>query len=466
MEELTALSASRLAALVRAREVSAAEVVQAHLARIERVDPRINAVVTRMADAALDGARAVDRAVAARAPLGPLAGVPFSINDAFDTAGVRTTAGSRIAETRVPARDAIAVERLRAAGALPLGKTNLSELGLNYDCANPLFGATRNPFDPTRTPGGSCGGEAAALAARLTPLGLGKDAAGSVRVPAHFCGVFGLMPTPGRTPLPGLFPDAIRQYVVTGVLARCTDDLELGLRALSGLDARDPASVDAPLGDSRALELRGLRVALGDPGNGPTAGAIRQRVEAAGRALEAAGAHVEHADPPQRDLVQQTFWPILMLEGAYYADSTIPADRWDDMDPEWRERREFMRGISLEARAFVEARFRRMHLQAEGHQWQEFYPILIAPAFATAAFPIGARELDVDGAKLPMMQGGTACSWANFMAVPAAVVPAGLGPGGLPLGVQVIGRSFRDPEVLAVARCLEQALGGCPVPEL
>jgi amidase len=287
-----------------------------------------------------------------------------------------------------------------------------------------------------------------------------------VRVPAHFCGVFGLMPTPGRTPLTGLFPDAIRQYVVTGVLARCADDLELGLRVLSGLDARDPASVNAPLGDSRAVELRGLRVALGNPGNTPTANAIQERIEAAGRALAAAGAHVEQADPPQREEVQQTFWPILMLEGAYYADSAIPADRWDEMDPEWRERRDFMRSISLEARAYVEARFRRLQLQAAGHQWQERYPILLAPAFATTAFRSGERELDVDGAKLPMMQGGSASSWANFMAVPAAVVPAGRTRGGLPVGVQVIGRSFRDTEVLAAARCLEQAFGGCPMPSL
>jgi Asp-tRNA(Asn)/Glu-tRNA(Gln) amidotransferase A subunit family amidase len=462
---ITSFGASELAEKLRRRELGAVEVLDAYHAALDRVDPELRAVVARMERRSRADALAAERALA-RGEGGALCGVPFTINDAFDTAGVPTTGGSRLYAQRVPARDAIAVERLCAAGALPLAKSNLPEFGLNYDCGNPLFGETRNPFDPSRTPGGSCGGEAALLAARLSPLGLGKDAAGSVRVPSHFCGTVGLMPTPGRIPLTGLFPDAIRQYVVNGVMARCCDDVWLGLRALAGYDPRDPSSLDAAFGDPDSLALRGLRIAVGNPGGAPVARAITARVAAAARALAAEGAVIEEVAVPAAEAAQQVFWPILMLEGSYYADSAIPPDRWDEVDPEWRERREFMRSLAIDARALTEARFRRLALQAEARVWLESHPILLAPCYATTAFARGARELDVDGLTLPMLGAGAAATWANFMALPSLVVPAGLAEDGLPVGVQLVGRPFREHELVAVGRALERALGGCPVPRI
>ncbi len=466
MSSLVALGAGELAARLRSGELGALEVLEAHLAALDRVDPLLRAGVARMEADARRAARAAERALASGGEVGPLCGVPFSINDAFDTAGTATTAGSRLYASRIPERDAIAVERMRAAGAIPLVKSNLPEFGLHYDCGNPLFGETRNPWDPARTPGGSCGGEAALLAARLSPLGLGKDAAGSIRVPSHFCGTVGLMPTPGRIPLPGLFPDAIRQYVVNGVMARSCDDAWLGLGALSGYDPRDPLTHDAPLRDPGSADPRALRVALGNPGPTRASRAVQARVEAAARALEAAGLAVEEAEPPAAREAQEVFWPILLQEGAYYADSAIPADRYAEVDPEWRERRDAMRSAAIDARQLTEARFRRLELQAQGREWMEAHPVLLAPCYVTTAFRRGERELDVDGERLPMLSGGAPATWANFMALPSLVVPAGLASDGLPVGVQLVGRPFREHELVAVGRLLEQALGGCRVPPI
>lgn len=466
MTQITGFGAAELALRLRRRELGAVEVLDAYLEALDRVDPLLRAGVARMELRARRAAQAADAMLASGRGVTPLCGVPFSINDAFDTAGTKTTAGSRLYAERIPERDAIAVERLCAAGGVPLVKSNLPEFGLNYDCGNPLFGETRNPWDLARTPGGSCGGEAALLAARLSPLGLGKDAAGSVRVPSHFCGSVGLMPTPGRIPLPGLFPDPIRQYVVNGVMARSCGDAWLGLRVLSGYDARDPLTVDATLGDPAAVDLRALRIAIGNPGTTRVAHTVQERVEAAARALECAGAAVEALQPPAVAEAQEVFWPILMLEGAYYADAAIPEDRYGEVDPEWRERREYMRSLPIDARALTHARFRRMQLQAQGRAWLERYPILVAPCYATTAFRRGERELDVDGERIPMLGAGSAATWANFMALPSLVVPAGLASDGLPVGVQLVGRPFREHELIAAGAVLEQALGGCPLPPI
>lgn len=464
MSELVERSATELAGLIRAGQVSSEEVVEAHLDRIARLNPSWNAFVTLCADDARAQARAADARRARGDALGPLHGVPFSVNDALDTAGVRTTSGTGLAGDRVPERDAVAVARLKAAGGILLGKTNLPELGANFDCQNPLFGATVNPHDPRRTAGGTCGGEAAALAGRLTPLGLGKDAAGSIRVPASFCGVFGYVPSPGRIPVTGVFPDALRLYCVNGPLARTVEDLELALGVMAGPDPSDPASL--PLGGEPSREVRPetLRVALCNPGGTPLSKVVQDALERAASALEQAGLEVAREEPPLLQESLGTFWSLLSQEGAFYVDEIVQG-RWDRLGPDWAGRGDAPLP-QVSASQLIRWRHARTHLVAEVLAWLERHPVVLAPVYATTAFPSGARSVDVNGTELPIQQAGAACGWANFVGAPAVAVPAGVDPAGLPTGVQVIARPWRDAEVLAVARVLEERLGGCsPLPE-
>ncbi|HEX7955390.1 MAG TPA: amidase, partial [Pyrinomonadaceae bacterium] len=265
MEDIIYSSASELARLIKRGEVSSAEVVEAHLARVAEVNPRLNAVVHLTADAARERAREADAARARGEDWGPLHGVPVTVKDAFETAGVVSAGGTAGRAAYVPQEDAAGVARLKAAGAVVLGKTNVPEISLAFESDNLVYGRTHNPYDLTRTPGGSSGGEGAAVASGMSPLGIGSDAGGSIRVPAHFCGVAGIKPTSGRTPRTGHFPpmggliDSIWQI---GPLARRVEDLALALPLLCGTDWRDPTVVPAPLGDPAEVDLKSLRVAF------------------------------------------------------------------------------------------------------------------------------------------------------------------------------------------------------------
>ncbi|HEX7175819.1 MAG TPA: amidase, partial [Pyrinomonadaceae bacterium] len=299
---MTRLSAVRLAALVRARAVSPVEVVEAHLRRVEEVNPRLNAVVTLSPDA-VARARALEAALARGEDAGPLAGVPVTVKDTIETVDLRTTFGSRVFVEHVPKRDAPAVARLRAAGAIILGKTNVSELALDYTAENTVFGRTNNPFDDERTPGGSSGGCAAALSACLTAGSLGSDLVGSLRIPAHFCGIAALRPTAGRVPGAGHLPPLSGPFALgasLGPLARRVEDLALLFGVLTGEDlARQSEDTgDALLKDVAAL-LRGRRVAwYADDGATPVIPEIARAVEAAARALEDAGMSAVERRPP------------------------------------------------------------------------------------------------------------------------------------------------------------------------
>ena len=265
LDDVVCASASTLAAAVRDGDVSSVELVDACLRRIDAVNPRLNAVVQLASDSARAAARTADAARAGREPLGPLHGVPATIKDAFDVRGVVSTAGTAGRASHMPDADATAVARLRAAGAIVLGKTNLPELSLAFESNNDIYGRTANPYDQSRTCGGSSGGEAAIIAAGGSPLGLGTDAAGSIRVPAHFCGVAGLKPTRGRVPMTGAFPPPLGHTASlwhAGPLARRVEDLALALSIISGPDGRDPTCAPVPLRSSADLDLPRLRVAV------------------------------------------------------------------------------------------------------------------------------------------------------------------------------------------------------------
>src|SRR2546425_5503678 len=262
MDELVYTSATSLAQAIRGKLVSSQEVVEAYIHRIEAVNPQLNAIVQLTAEAALAQAREADAAQARGEIKGPLHGVPITIKDSFDTEGVISTAGTKGRASYVPQQDATAVARMRAAGAILLGKTNLPELSLAYESDNLVYGRTNNPYDLSRTPGGSSGGEGAIIAAGGSPLGLGNDAGGSIRIPVHFCGIAGIKPTSGRVPRTGNFPGpggAFDMIWQPGPMARFVEDLSLALPIIAGVDGRDPSIVPVPLGDPKRVDLKTLR---------------------------------------------------------------------------------------------------------------------------------------------------------------------------------------------------------------
>ena len=429
MEGLTALPAHRLARMLRARELSAAELLAAHLDRLETVNPRLNAVV-RLAPDAMDRAREADQALARGEPPGPLHGVPFTAKDNFETEGVVTAVGVPERAAVVPAADATAVARLRAAGGILLGKTNCPPWGGGLETDNPLHGRTVNPYDPARTPGGSSGGEAAAVAAALSPCGLGTDSGGSLRVPAHFCGVATLKPTNGLVPVTGVVDDEGPIGALSdprtqpGPLARSVEDLHLLLGVLAGPDGRDAGVAPVPLGDPAAVRVEGLRVALhaGAGSPGPTT-ETSATVAAAAAALAGAGAAVEEARPP----------------GDGHA---LTVELWRSYGP----------GVGSQDLYRLLRRWDRY--RAELGAWMAGWDAILTPVYDCPAPPHGATET-------PELR--DAVRWTTPWSMagwPCAVVRCGTSAEGLPIGVQVVAPAWRDDLALALAAQLEAALGG------
>lgn len=434
MDDLVRTSATALAAAIRARRVSSVEVVEAHLRRIATINPRLNAVVQLPAETALSQARAADAALAHGARVGPLHGVPFTAKDVLDTAGVISAAGLTERAAFAPERDATVVARMRAAGAILIGKTNCPPGGGGAVSDNPVYGRTNNPYDPARTPGGSSGGEAAILAAGGSPLGLGSDSGGSIREPAHYCGVAGLRPTVGRVPAtgtlseqhPGPLSDPRTQI---GPMARHVEDLGLALAIIAGPDWRDSGVVPMPLGDPAAVAPAGLRVAVYTD-DGP-AGATPETIAATGdaaRALAEAGATIVQARPPTVD-----------------AARTITEDHWG---------RARLGSAERDALLLAWDRFR-----SEMLAFMEGFDAILCPVHSRPAPP---HPVDPPLGR-PAPHRPARCNYClpySLTGWPCAVVRAGTSPEGLPLGVQVIARPWREDVALALARRIEATLGG------
>jgi Asp-tRNA(Asn)/Glu-tRNA(Gln) amidotransferase A subunit family amidase len=470
MVNLVDHSASELAAMVRRREVSARDVVAAHLERVEATNPTLNAIVTlrerdALADAdALDGRlRAADPAITAQGL--PLAGVPFTVKDLIATGGVRTTAGTPFLRTWTPAMDATAVRRLREAGAILIGKTNCPEWGMFPYTRNALFGETRNPVNPSLTPGGSSGGESAAVASGMSALGIGTDFGGSLRWPAHCTGVLALRPTVGRVPSTGqlptpsldepLIPNAVTlqgRAQMVGPLARTAQDLELALRVMSGPDGWDPFGVDVP---PPATEIP-ARAAVWD---GPTWPAARPDVvgvvRRAATALEARGHHVAAEDPS-------------MLEPAGELYSALrDTDRLQDVRRIVRGREDLLGDDVRNAIAAAEEFERRTpnvdpaplwerreRLRVELAMFLERHAILLMPVATVPAYDMAGPPPSVNGRDQSMWDVLAPSRLISLVGMPAASVPFGASADGLPIAVQVVGRPFREDQVLAVAGML------------
>ena len=329
MSELWRRSASELAALIARKEASSREVVEAHLARIAAVNPKLNAVVKVLAEEARKGADEADRKVAAKDALGPLHGVPFTIKENIDLAGAATTWGLPAFARAVVPLDAPVVERMREAGAVPIGRTNLPDMGLRVHTHSSLHGVTRNPWNAGRTAGGSSGGEAAALASGMSPLGLGNDLGGSLRNPANACGIASIRPSQGRVPDAGVIPAAdrplaVQMMQVNGPMARTVADVRLALEVLSGAHPRDPWSLDPPA--ERPRDAAARRVAMvAEPPGGSTDSRVAETVRQAGRALREAGYAVEEVAPPRYEDAVST-WTALIVSDFRAVSRSTAAD--------------------------------------------------------------------------------------------------------------------------------------------
>jgi amidase len=433
-------TAADLGAAIREKRVSSAEVVDAYLAHIYDVNPKLNAVVQVTADNARRRAKEMDESLARGEIAGPLHGVPFTAKDWLDTDDAICAAGLPQAKDRRPERDATVVARMRAAGGVLLGKTFDGVTG----ALNTIYGTCRNPYDLERTPGESSSGEASIVAAGGSPVGLGSDSGGSIRYPAHCCGVAGLKPSAGRVPLTGHFPrldSTVDTRTQIGPLARSVEDLALALSIIAGPDGRDPGVAPVPLGDWRDVDMRGLRVATFEEfAKAKPDAATRAAVRDACRALSDAGATIEESVPPRIDEA----WDITMMYWARVESASLT---------EWTPPREH----TLTAEQIERGMFAWGRLKREFLSWVQSYDAVVCPTAPSSAMLLSDKH---DPKPFVFMLPFSLTGW------PVVVVRAGTSDNGMPIGVQVAARPWRDDLALAAARQIEVSLGGWQRPPL
>ena len=458
--DLCFLPAVELVRLIRAREASALEVMQAHLQQIEHVNPHINAIVTLLPERALDSARAIDERVAKGDVCGPLCGLPVAHKDLTVTRGIRTTFGSPIFADFVPDEDAIIVERLRNGGALTIGKTNTPEFGAGSQTFNTVFGATRNPYDLQKTCGGSSGGAAAALAAGMIPIADGSDFGGSLRNPASFCNVVGLRPSPGRVPA---WPTQSAWFPlsVVGPMARTVGDVALMMSAIAGPDQRSPISIDQPASlFSQPLDrdCKGVRIAWSRSLGGLPVGAEVTRVlEAHRRVFEDLGCVVENVDPDLRD-ADEIFQVLRAWNFELAYGELLKSSREQMKDTVVWNIEEGIRLSGPQVGAAERARTRLFHRMRE---FMDNYDFLVAPVAQVLPFDVTQPYVtEIDGQKLgTYIDWMKSCYWISVTGQPALSVPGGFSRDGLPVGIQIVGRYRDDFSVLQLGHAFEQATG-------
>ena len=470
-------TATRLARAIRNGRLSSVEATEAHLERISRLNGPLNALVVIDREGTLKAARAADRARAAKkAPLGPLHGVPITIKEAFDVTGLRTTSSHPPLKDNVARQDASLVGRLRAAGAVILGKTNVPELCADFQTDSPLFGSANNAWDHGRTAGGSTGGGAVAVAARLSPLELGSDIGGSVRNPAHYNGIFSLKPTewrvPGRGHVPGLPGQTrtIRYMGVFGPLARSVEDLETALRIIAGPDGYEAEMPPVPLGSAPAVKPGGLRIAVVESNPLVKVSADTAKVvQATARLLSRAGAKVKRAAPAGldwrrawEDWIDLFQYQIRALQPLAEREATLTAG--DSSDPMALSVR---RTARLDLAEFFAALDRRDRVMRQCEGFLDDYDAWLIPVMPDAAFiqQPQTEPLKIDGTPYPYFFAGTAYNYlANLTGQPSVVLPCGFSKDGLPIGLQLTAKRWDDARLLGVAKALEKLLPPCPVP--
>jgi len=455
--ELCAMSAVELAARLARKQVSARDVMTAHLAQIERVNPALNAIVTLVGDRALADAARADEAIARRRrAIGVLHGLPIAHKDLVDTAGIRTTRGSQFYRDNVPARDAPIVTRIRAAGAITIGKTNTPEFGAGSQTFNAVFGATRNPYDTTRTCGGSSGGAATAVAARMLPIADGSDTGGSLRNPPAFCNVVGLRPSPGRVVSDGATWSPLS---VGGPIARTVADAALFLSAIAGPDPRhplsiqeDPARFRAPLGRT----FKGVRVAWWRGLGGiPFEPEIRRVVDGARKVFEDLGCNVEEAEPDFTGIAEA--FPVLRYVSNHSRYAPLVRQRADWVKDTIKF--EVTEAERLTGADISRAQARLSSMYDQSRQFFERYEYFVLPVTQVEPFDVNTPyPTEIAGtAMTTYIDWMRSCWYVTMMTNPAISVPAGFTATGLPVGLQIVGRHRDEWSVLQLAHAFEQA---------
>jgi amidase len=462
-KDLVLAPAARQLELLRAGQVSVAELAEAHIRQIERLNPRLNAFADFDAERVRTQARELD---ATPEPRGPLHGLPVTVKSSIATAGYRCEIGSLLHKGDVPAEDAVVVARLRAAGALILGTTNCPEFLMAYETANLLHGRTSNPWDLDRSPSGSSGGESAAIAAGMSAGGLGSDSGGSVRVPAHFTGICSLKPTPGRIPGRGHLPPCVGPFSTLGAIgpmARTMGDVALFFRVLSGQDPLDPTSPPIPYRERGLDELRSHRIGFfEDDVLVPVTPETRAAVNAAAMALGDAGFRVEPFRPRALEPLRKLWWTFFVRCGAMFYEPEIRGRR-NQLSPIFTEFLSIAEASGpLTATALLNAWAELDLLRSQMLAEMQEFPVLLCPTASIPAFRHQERSWTIDGAVVSYLDAVRYTQWFNTLGAPAAVVPVGCSPEGLPIGVQIAARPFEDEVALGVAAVVDAAFGYRP----
>jgi aspartyl-tRNA(Asn)/glutamyl-tRNA(Gln) amidotransferase subunit A len=456
---LVYLSALDLGTLLRKRQVSATEITQIMLARIETLDAKTNAYITVMAEEALSAARRCDAELAAGEDRGPLHGIPVAVKDIYDTAGTRTTAGSKILADCVPERDATSVARLRNAGAVIIGKTNLNEFACGVTSTNAHYGDVLNPWDLSRTPGGSSGGSAAAVAAGLCTMATGTDTGGSIRIPAALCGIVGLKPSFGRISCHGIMPLSWEQDH-PGPMARTVRDAALMLSAMAGWDAADPVTAQVPVPNyAAALEggVNGWRIGLDRQyALQGISSEVRDAFEQALETMVTLGAEIVDVQVPGLEDGISAGLVIWNAEAAAVHEEWLQT-RPEDYDP--RIGRRLGNGFSVTGIDYARAQRARRRLVRTLQLLFEDMDLLATPMCAIGAPPQGVGQVVVGGQEFDVLPALTRYSRVfNLTGLPAVSVPCGFTGEGLPIGLQLVGPSFGESAVLRAAHVFEQAV--------
>ena len=450
--------ASTLAEMIRNKEITSVEVVQAHLDRIEVINPQINGIVTLMGEQALKNAAAADKAVAAGKKLGPLHGVPFSIKDAIDTAGVPTQYGSKIFEGHVPDKDATVVTRMKNAGAIPLMKTNIPEFSAHWESENLLTGRTLNPWNPDRTPGGSSGGESAVIAAGLSPIGLGSDLSISVRGPAAFTGIAALKATHGRVPYTGHFPTVLSRWWHIGAMARTVKDVGLGYSIINGVDGIDGYSIFANDAKPANFRLPGSKIRVGwasEPAFAPVDPEITSAIKSTASLLKDLGCEVEEVSLP---FMEGMDWVSLYFAVIY--GELVPY--MEQFTKGREDQLHFIGKFTMNVKLLSEKEFARAENKLEelrSHFANYFlkYDVLLLPVNPMTATEHMLNEVTVHGKKVSALHVNTATAPFNITGLPAISVPVTFSSDKLPINIQLAARWFDEATLLELGEKIQLA---------
>lgn len=470
MPELTFLSAVSMAEQIREKKLSPVELVEAHLARIEKLNSKLKAFVQVDAEGARCQARAAEKAVTRGEKLGPLHGVPISIKSSIEVTGMKCEAGSKLRAGFVAATDAPLVSRLRNAGATILGMTNTPELLMAWETDNLLYGCTNNPWDLSRTAGGSSGGEAAAIAAGCSAGGVGSDGGGSIRVPAHFSGICGLKPTPGRIPATGHFPTSVGPFALIGVvgpMARTVSDLKVLFEVMQGPDDGDTSAAPVPVRWLSRNDLKKLRIGyFEDDGRTPVTAETRAAVRTAAEALKRAGFEVEPFRPEGLEQAQQLWWQFFGIAGGMLL-RPMTKGREADLTAILKQH---LSQVATEpphsGQTLLDTWIMRDIVRMQVFSEMREYPILLCPVASIPAFRHGERSWEIDGKTVQYLDAWSYTEWFNLLGTPAIAVPFGRSNKGLPIGVQIVARPWEEELVLAVAVELEAQRGEWQAPDI